>query len=186
MKTRFIGSLLILIGLGTSAYSQVENRSSLKIKDFMALNYQGQSPGQFQWSPDSKYLYFQWNADNKPADSAYRIDPSNPVLHKVSRGDLQKLRPADKNLNSDKSMEIINKNGDIYLVNCKKQDTVLAFGTSMAVSDVSFTHSGKKLILTINNNLYLIFSKLFLSKVLNFLKLLMRPRLNIQNFNSFL
>ncbi|TSA37642.1 MAG: S9 family peptidase [Porphyromonadaceae bacterium] len=156
MRTRFIYSLLIMAGLTSSIYSQVENRSPLNIKDFMALNYQGQSPTQFQWSPDGKYLYFQWNADNKPSDSAYRIDPANPVLQKVSRSELQKIRTVNKEYNADKSMELINKNGDVYLVNCKKKDTVLTFSTSMPVSELSFTHSGKKLVLTINNNLYLL------------------------------
>ena len=156
MKTGFICNFLIICSLNLTGYGQVENLSELKIKDFMALNYQGQSPTQFQWSPDGKYLYFQWNADNKPSDSAYRIDPANPVLRKVPRGELQKFRPDNKKYNTDKSMELINKDGNIYLVNCKKKDTVLAFSTSMPVSDVSFTHSGKKLVLTISNNLYLL------------------------------
>ena len=156
MKTGLICNFLIICSLTLTGYGQVENLSELKIKDFMALNYQGQSPTQFQWSPDGKYLYFQWNADNKPSDSAYRIDPANPVLRKVPRGELQKFRPDNKKYNTDKSMELINKDGNIYLVNCKKKDTVLAFSTSMPVSDVSFTHSGKKLVLTISNNLYLL------------------------------
>ncbi len=156
MKTGFLCNLLIMTGLATAGYSQVTNSSQLNIKDFMALNYHGQSPTQFQWSPDAKYLYFQWNADNKPSDSAYRVDPANPVLQKVSRGELQKIRPVSRQFNSDKSMELINKNGDIYLVNSKKKDTLLAFSTSMPVMDVSFTQSGKKLVLTISNNLYLL------------------------------
>jgi dipeptidyl aminopeptidase/acylaminoacyl peptidase len=156
MITKGIFSLLLLIGITMPGICQVENRSVLQIKDFMALNYHGQSPTQIQWSPDSKHIYFQWNADNKPADSAYRIDPANPVLEKVSRGDLQKLRVEEKQYNSDKSLELMNRDGDIYLVNSKKKDTVLVLSTTMPVSDISFTHSGKKLVLTINNNLYLL------------------------------
>jgi dipeptidyl aminopeptidase/acylaminoacyl peptidase len=156
MRTRLIINLLISLVVTTSSYSQAVNRSQLNIKDFMALNYQGQSPSQFQWSLDGKYLYFQWNADNKPSDSAYRIDPANPVLKKVSREEMQKAGPENKEYNADKSMELINKDGDIYLVNCRKKDTVLTFSTSMPVSNVSFTKSGKKLVLTILNNLYLV------------------------------
>ncbi len=156
MKTRFLSILLLTIGLFTAGYGQVENRSVLNIKDFMALNFEGQSPVAFQWSADSKHLYFEWNAGNKPADSSYRIDPANPVLTKVGRSEVQQLRVASKQFNNDKSLELINKNGDIYLVNSKKKDTVLAFSTSMPVSEISFTHSGKKLVLTISNNLYLL------------------------------
>ena len=122
----------------------------------MALNFEGQSPTGFQWSADSKYLYFEWNAGNKPADSSYRVDPLNPLVKKVARSEVPRLRGESKQFNSDKSMELINKNGDIYLVNCKKKDTVLAFATSMPISEIAFTHSGKKLVLTINNNLYLL------------------------------
>lgn len=156
MRTGYIISLLIIISLTTEGYGQAGNRSALKIKEFMALNYEGQSPSGFEWSPDGKYLYFQWNRNNKPSDSAFRIDPANPVLQKISRGDLRKVRSEKKELNRDKSMELINKNGDIYLVNCRKKDTVLAFSTSMPVSEMYFTHSGRKLVLTISNNLYLL------------------------------
>jgi dipeptidyl aminopeptidase/acylaminoacyl peptidase len=156
MKTRFFCFLLLVAVYSASASAQVENRSKLNIKEIMALNYQGQSPTSFQWSPDGKYLYFQWNADNKPSDSAYRIDPANPILQKVARTELVKLRPVARKFNSDKSMELIEKNGEIYLVNCKKKDTTLIFSTTMPVSEVEFTHSGRKLVLNISNNLYLL------------------------------
>jgi dipeptidyl aminopeptidase/acylaminoacyl peptidase len=139
-----------------SGYAQVENRSVLKIKDFMALNYEGQSPSQFQWSPDGKYLFFQWNTDNRPSDSIYRIDPANPVMEKVPRSQMPNLRGDSKEFNADKSLELLNKDGDIYLVYCKKKDTVLILSTSMQVSEAVFSHSGKKLVLTINKNLYLL------------------------------
>jgi len=156
MKTGLVIFWLIITALTGTICGQVENRSSLTVKEIMALNYQGQSPAQFQWSPDGKYLYFQWNADNKPSDSAYRIDPANPVLQKVSRTELQKIRPVNKEFNRSKTLELINKNGEISLVNCKKNDTTMVFSTSLPVSSVSFTHSGNKLVLTINNNLYLL------------------------------
>lgn len=156
MRAALIFSFAVIAGLSPSAYGQVENRSPLEIKDIMSLNYQGQSPDQFTWSADSKYLYFQWNAENKPSDSAWRTDPSNPVLTKVSNSEFQKVRPQNKEFNSDKSMELINKDGDFYLVSCKKKDTALAFSTSMPVSEATFTHSGKKLVFTISNNLYLL------------------------------
>ncbi len=155
MKTRFI-TLLLITALPLLVQGQSGNKSSLTVKDIMSLNYQGQSPSQFQWSPDSKYLYFQWNQGNKPADSAFRIDPANPVLTKVARADLQKLRPESKQFNTDKSLELLTRDGDIYLVNCKKKDTALAFSTSMPVSEATFTHSGRKLVLNISNNLYLL------------------------------
>ncbi|MDD4645714.1 MAG: hypothetical protein PHY99_06970, partial [Bacteroidales bacterium] len=156
MRTRFMFAALILVGLPTALNAQVENRSPLKIKDFMVMNYEGQSPGQFQWSGDSKYLCFTWNPDGKPSDSVYRINPANPVLQKVPASEMQEIRPQGKQFNSDKSRELILKNGEVYLANIKTKDTVLAFSTSMSVSDVSFTHSGKKLVLTISNNLYLL------------------------------
>jgi Tol biopolymer transport system component/pimeloyl-ACP methyl ester carboxylesterase len=156
MKTAIIVSLLIINGLSVSGYSQTGNRSTLTIKEFMALNYEGQSPSGFQWSPDSKFVYFQWNPDKKTSESGYRINPENPVPEKVSREEMQKIRPVNKEFNQDKSLELITKDGDIYLVNCKKKDTVLVFSTSMPVSEIFFTHSGKKLVLNINSNLYLL------------------------------
>jgi Tol biopolymer transport system component len=156
MRISFITSLLVLAGLTSPVTGQVSNRSTLSIREFMALNYHGQSPEQFEWAPDGKYLYFQWNEGNKPADSAYRIDPLNPVPQKVPRSELRNIRPEVKEFNEDKSLELIVREGNIYLVQSRKKDTVLIFSTGMPVSDVSFTHSGKKLVLTISNNLYLL------------------------------
>lgn len=147
--------LLTLIGLTTGISGQVENRSVLTIKEIMAKDYVGQSPDQFQWSPDGKYLYFHWNADHKPSDSAYRFDPDHRQLQKVPGNELQKVRAVNKEFNADKSLELVTRDGDIYLIACKKKDTSLVFSSSLPVSDVSFTHSGNKLVLTIENNLYL-------------------------------
>jgi dipeptidyl aminopeptidase/acylaminoacyl peptidase len=156
MKARLFSILLLSAMLTLTAHSQVENQSVLNIKDIMSLNYEGQSPSQFQWSPDGKYLYFQWSGENRPADSIGRIDPMHPDIQWVPRSVMQELRVPARQLNSDGSREVINREGGIYLVNVKKKDTVLVFSAAMPVSDVSFTHSGKKLVLTINNNLFLL------------------------------
>ncbi len=146
---------MALTGLSTLS-AQVENRSVLQIKEFMATNYAGQSPSQISWSPDSKSLYFQWNQGDKPSDSIFCVNPENPVLTKVHRNVLQKLRENPKNQNQDKSLEILEKEGDYYLIYLKKKDTSLIYSTSQNISSVSFTHSGKKLVLNIDNNLYLL------------------------------
>ncbi|MFH0761970.1 MAG: prolyl oligopeptidase family serine peptidase [Bacteroidota bacterium] len=156
MKNRTILTVLVALTGSLIASAQVENRSVLQIKDFMATNYAGQSPSQFMWSPDSKSLYFQWNQGDKPSDSAYCVDPVNPVLTKVHRSVLQKLREDPKNQNQDKSLEVLEKEGDYYLINLKKKDTSLIYSTSQTISSVNFTHSGKKLVLTIDNNLFLL------------------------------
>jgi len=156
MKNRTILTVLVALTGSMIASAQVENRSVLQIKDFMATNYVGQSPSQIIWSPDSKSLYFQWNQGDKPSDSVYCVDPVNPVLTKVHRSVLQKLRENPKNQNKDKSLEVLEKEGDYYLINLKKKDTSLIYSTSQTISSVSFTHSGKKLVLTIENNLFLL------------------------------
>jgi len=156
MKNRLFLTLLVIFTGSTIADAQVENRSVLQIKDIMATDFIGQSPGQFQWSPDSKYLYFQWNRANRPSDSVWRIDPSHPVLTRVHRNELQSIRERPKTINPDKSLELLSKDGDYYLINLKKKDTLLIYSTSQTISTVVFSPSGKKIVLTIENNLYLL------------------------------
>jgi dipeptidyl aminopeptidase/acylaminoacyl peptidase len=156
MKTRYFLLILMIAAGMRPAVAQVENRSPLTIKDIMANNFIGQSPSQIQWSPDSKYLYFNWSPDGKPMDSVYRVDPANPVLGKAPRSVLGGFRPVVKQLNADKSLEILNRDGDYYLINSKKKDTSLILSMAKPISSVDFTHSGKKLVINIENNLYLL------------------------------
>ncbi|MFO7617508.1 MAG: DPP IV N-terminal domain-containing protein, partial [Bacteroidales bacterium] len=156
MAKRLMAIVAACTFLVIAAEAQTGNRSVLLVKDIMATNYVGQSPSQFQWSPDSRHLYFQWNRGPAQADSAWRIDPSNPVPHKVPRSEVQQLRPESKMFNPDKSLELINRNGDYYLVNAKRKDTSLVFALARPVASLSFTHSGKHLVMNIENNLYLL------------------------------
>lgn len=156
MQLKYLAILLVAIGISMNSGAQVPNRSNLQIRDFMANNFTGQSPSQFQWSADSKYLYFQWSPDGKPSDSACRVDPANPLPVRVHRRELQNLRQPAKQFNAAKTLELINKEGDYYLVNIKKKDTSLIYSTAQPISSVQFTHGGGKLVLTIENNLYLL------------------------------
>jgi len=156
MKTRDL--LLLMLGafMLYPGQAQVENRSTLTIKQIMSNNFTGQSPAQIQWAPDSRYLYFQWSPSGKPDDSVYRVDPANPVLSRVPRSAMGQLRPVVKQLNADKSMELLSKEGDYYLINIKKKDTSLIFSMAKAISSAEFTHSGKRIVLNMENNLYLL------------------------------
>jgi hypothetical protein len=104
MKIRYLFLILMVAAGPLPAVAQVENRSPLAIKDFMANNFIGQSPSQIQWSPDGKYLYFNWSPDGKPSDSVYRVDPANPVLGKAPRSVMGGFRSAVKQVNADKSL----------------------------------------------------------------------------------
>jgi dipeptidyl aminopeptidase/acylaminoacyl peptidase len=156
MKSRFFPGVLLSVLISLNLAAQVPNRSSLIIRDFMANNFTGQSPSQFQWAPDSKYLYFQWTPDGKPSDSAWRVNPSTLIPERIHRREMQNLRQPAKQLNSAKTLELINKEGDYYLVSLVKKDTSLIYSTAQPISSVRFTHEGSKLVLTIENNLYLL------------------------------
>jgi dipeptidyl aminopeptidase/acylaminoacyl peptidase len=156
MTKRFWLTIATVTILILTVKAQTGNKSVLQIKEIMSLNYIGESPTQFQWSPDSRSLYFRWDHGGGSADSAWMVDPSNPVPVKVPRSEVMQIRPQTKLYNADKSLELLNQNGNYFLIHPKKKDTSLVFAISRSVSDVSFTHTGNRLIINSENNLYLL------------------------------
>jgi hypothetical protein len=76
------------------AYSQ--QLDSLTVEKIMRdPKWIGTSPSNVSWSTDSKYLFFNWNPDNKLSDSVYFITrgdlkptKANTVLRELATNDL--------------------------------------------------------------------------------------------------
>lgn len=153
LKTILSLSIALLIFALQPGQSQVENLSSLTIKEIMSKDYIGHSPDRVQWSADSKRIFFNWNPDGKKS-SSYQLDIKTLTPEPVDRSDMQDALPVRKNLNKDESIELISRGGDLTIVNVKKKDTLTVFSTTKRISSASFTPSGKKVTFMIDRDLY--------------------------------
>ena len=151
-------SFLIVTGLLTLCFqpanAQEENLSKLTIKEIMAEDYIGQSPSRIQWAADSKRIFFNWNPENKPSPSSYQVDIKTREARPIDRSEMQEELPVNKNLNKDKSLELLSRGGDLSIVDVKKGDTITVFSTTKRISSAKFTQSGRKITFMIDRDLY--------------------------------
>ena len=156
MKTKTAFSFLtLLIFLSIQAgHSQVENLSSLSIKEIMEDDFIGNSPGRIQWSSDSKTVFFDWDPENKGSSSPYRLDLNTLKPEQADRQEMQEALPERKTLNRDESLELIARGGEISIVKTRDQDTLTAISMANRISSASFSHSGKKVSFLIDRDLY--------------------------------
>src|SRR5690606_19417321 len=75
------GFLFLLITLSATA-----QLTELTVEKIMRdPKWIGTSPSNIRWSHDSKTIYFNWNPENAPGDSLYKITLQNRTPQKVSK-----------------------------------------------------------------------------------------------------
>ena len=77
--------------------------------------WMGTSPSSPYWSRDGKYLFFNWNPENKTSDSIYFVTPTNLTPQKASN-EMQKRNVSANAVeyNSDSTAYAYSRDGDIY------------------------------------------------------------------------
>jgi len=154
MKTKSLTMMLILLAGSLALLAQVPNKSSLDIKEIMSDRYDHSPPGQLNWSDDSKTLWFNWNPDRKRSGSMYRIDPKNPVPVVASSDERPNRTPDQGVYNAGKTMKLLMNRQGLQLINLKKADTLLLLSVTNRISSYEFSHSGEKVVFTLDNNLF--------------------------------
>lgn len=115
----------------------------------------GNFPGNPYWSEDGNNLYFMWNPDNSKGDSLYAVPKSGGTPRKVSKEE-QKKFPARGVYNKDKSRQIIERGGDIFIKDVKSGKMKQITRTSDAETQTAFTKDEKKITFIKDNNLFMI------------------------------
>ena len=159
VKTKKIKFLLlfafIFTCISTHAQNTGTNNSKLTIEKIMQdPKWIGTSPGNINWSEDSKFIYFIWNPDKEINESLYKVS--------VNGGKPQKVKPEEKrdlpsrygNYNKAKTKKIYTKNGDMFLLDIQSGDILQITNTSNPINSASFSYNEDKIIYTSNNNIF--------------------------------
>jgi len=120
--------IFTLLFIGGCWYSaQAQKLEKLTVENIMRdPKWMGTQPTNVSWSEDSKKIYFTWNAENKGRDQQYYITPEDtkPVL--VTPEERRNMAPIVGNWNKKHTLRLIEKNGDIYILDIKtKKETQL-------------------------------------------------------------
>ena len=157
MKLSKYALLIIIFALNLNIYSQEKKpvKFEMSIQNIMKdQKWIGNFPSNPYWSEDGANLYFMWNPENSRGDSLYTVPKSGGKPRKVTREE-QKKFPARGIFNRDKSRQIIERGGDIFIKDIKSGKMKQITRTADVESQAAFTMDEKKITYIKDNNLYM-------------------------------
>ncbi|PJC05947.1 MAG: S9 family peptidase [Flavobacteriaceae bacterium CG_4_9_14_0_8_um_filter_34_30] len=132
-------------------------QSSLSVEKIMQdPKWMGTFPSNIEWNEQSDVLYFNYNKDNDPSDSLYRISlKSKNTIEKVNWREEKNRIPNRGSYNASKTKKIYVKNNAlfIYEVKSKKESKVLEFINSLY--NPVFLADENTIAFTSENNAYI-------------------------------
>lgn len=115
----------------------------------------GASPSSPYWSRDGKYLFFNWNPENKTSDSIYFVTTTNLTPQKASYDMQQKNVSANAVVyNNDSSAYAYAKEGDIYYGDVKTNKERRITQTVDPESNPSFIMNNRMVVFNRTQNLF--------------------------------
>jgi len=132
-------------------------QSSLSVEKIMQdPKWMGTFPSNIEWNEQSDVLYFNYNKDNDPSDSLYRISlKSKNTIEKVNWREEKNRIPNRGSYNASKTKKIYVKNNAlfIYEIKSKKESKVLEFINSLY--NPVFLADENTIAFTSENNAYI-------------------------------
>lgn len=151
MKKNLI--LFLLIAALGPAYAQQNNTLSVD-KIMRDPKWMGVSPSNVQWDAQSRSVYFSWNPELKDRDETYAISPGNHTPKKVSEQALRNLNSSTPVYNKDRSKALLERNGDLFILNLKTGQEIQLTKTIERESNAGFNMAEDKIIFQRGDNLY--------------------------------
>ncbi len=118
--------------------------------------WMGTFPSDINWGIDSETVYFDYNPEENPADSLYRITVQNPQkILKVSAAERQKLIPSRGDFNDKRSEKIFTENGDLYIYHLRSSKKEELLDLPSSIENPQFLANDDQISFEAENNAYL-------------------------------
>lgn len=156
-KSIKINSVLFFFALSLITFSGVAQQSELSVEKIMQDPiWMGTFPSNINWSEDSKTIYFDYNLENDPSDSIYKIElskqseilkvsPKEQITNIATRGDYTK----------DHSQKVFVRDGSLLLYSTKDRSTKTLLELGESISNPKFQANENLISFQIDDNLYL-------------------------------
>jgi dipeptidyl aminopeptidase/acylaminoacyl peptidase len=149
--------LLLLIVLAHSHFVFSQGKlDKLTVEKIMRdPKWIGASPSAPYWSRDGKFLFFNWNPDNKTSDSVYYITPGDLAPRKTDIETRRNTLPENLyTYNTRRTAYTYAKNGDIYFGDVKTNKERRITQTAEVESSPEFITDNSKIAYRRNQNIY--------------------------------
>jgi hypothetical protein len=148
-----IFTLLFISGCWYTASAQ--KLEKLTVESIMRdPKWMGTQPTNVSWSEDSKKIYFTWNPENKGRDAQYEITPEDIKPKLVTPEERRAMTPTIGAWNKKHTLRLIEKNGDIYILDTKTKKETQLTATVEREGNASFSADESKVFYVRGDNYY--------------------------------
>lgn len=146
--------ITLFLGYGFLLNAQTSTLSVEKI--MQNPKWMGTFPSEIKWDDQSTHIYFNYNRDNDPSDSLYRIALNNKnVIEKVNWKTQKELVPFGGNYNNNKTQKVyVNSNTlKIYDISTKKETDLIQLSGN--ISNPVFLANENLIAFQFSNNAFI-------------------------------
>lgn len=145
---------LLFLLLCTGEYAFAQQLAPLTVEKIMRdPKWMGVAPTNFRWTADSKTLYFNWNPENKAKEELFKVSAAATKPVKAAEKEDEKLLSLNYTYNTDRSLGLIEKSGDIYLQNFKGNKETRLTSTQERENSPVFLTNGN-IVYQLGDNLF--------------------------------
>lgn len=117
--------------------------------------WMGTSPSGIVWSEDGEKIYFNWRQKGDEGDSLYVVSAKGGTPYRVSLKEQKKLPSRFGVYNKDKTIKLYAKQGDIILLDIKKNKELQLTNTVGTESNPRFSFDERKVVFERDGNIFI-------------------------------
>lgn len=152
-KTTLYLSLFFTI-LSFNLHAQTSELSVEKI--MQDPDWMGNFPSSIHWGIHSQNIYFDYNPDDNPADSLYRININEPgKIIKVTASREQELVPRSGDFNDNRSKKVFSQDGDLYIYEMRSRTKRELVDLPFSIEDPVFLRNEDQIAFEAEDNAFL-------------------------------
>ncbi|MCG9971140.1 S9 family peptidase [Christiangramia crocea] len=130
--------------------------SELSVEKIMQdPEWMGNFPSSVYWGIHSKNIYFDYNPENNPADSLYRININEPgKIIKVTAPQEHVLVPRSGDFNDDRSKKVFSQDGDLFIYEMRSKTKRELLDLPFSIEDPVFLKNEDQIAFEAEDNVF--------------------------------
>lgn len=147
---------LCIYMMSQGLFAQTTQRAQLSVAKIMQdpKSWIGTSPSDIQWSDDSKTLFFNWNPEQHPGDSIYKLDIREGRISKAAEQEQVLISVQNPYFNTQYTKKLYLRNGDMFERDLKKGRERQLSNILNPISSPRYDQEGNNIYFIQDDNLF--------------------------------